>query len=344
MTVSILKLLGIFKRPDFTGILPGYGFELLLALILSLPVSGGAIAEDALPADHCKSISDDTIRLRCFDQAASNPVEGPSSNTTPRVGIWGGRILKDAERDTFTLTTLKPNYIMHTYLDTPNQEPYEFLGEEGQLDNSEIKFQLNFQTKLADNMFDDNVDLWFGYTQVAYWQLYNDDISSPFRETNYQPEVYISVLTNYEFFGMTGRSINLGIVHQSNGRAEPLSRSWNRITMDFIFERDNFALAFRPWIRINESSDSDDNPDITDFMGNYELRGLYDLNGHLFSVMARNIFDSKHRYNAELQWSFPINKRLRGLVQWYNGYGENMIDYNHKNNRVGFGILMTDWL
>jgi phospholipase A1 len=60
--------------------------------------------------------------------------------------------------------------------------------------------------------------------------------------------------------------------------------------------------------------------------------------------MARNIFDSKHRYNAELQWSFPINKRLRGLVQWYNGYGENLIDYNHKNNRLGIGILMTDWL
>ena len=143
---------------------------------------------------------------------------------------------------------------------------------------------------------------------------------------------------------MTGRSINLGIVHQSNGRGEPLSRSWNRITMDFIFERDNFALTFRPWIRIEESSDSDDNPDITDFMGNYELRGFYDLNGNLFSFMVRNIFDNEHRYNAELQWSFPINKRLRGLVQWYNGYGENMIDYNHKNNRVGIGILMTDWL
>ncbi len=89
MTDSILKLLGIFKRPDFTRILPNYGFELLLVLILSLSVSGGAIAEDALAADHCKSISDDANRLRCFDQAASDPVEGSSSNTTPRVGIWG---------------------------------------------------------------------------------------------------------------------------------------------------------------------------------------------------------------------------------------------------------------
>jgi len=34
MTIRILKLSGIFKRPDFTGILPGYGFELLLALII----------------------------------------------------------------------------------------------------------------------------------------------------------------------------------------------------------------------------------------------------------------------------------------------------------------------
>jgi len=48
--------------------------------------------------------------------------------------------------------------------------------------------------------------------------------------------------------------------------------------------------------------------------------------------------------NSELQWSFPIKRRLRGLVQWYNGYGENLIDHDHKNNRIAIGILMTDWL
>ena len=73
-----------------------------------------------------------------------------------------------------------------------------------------------------------------------------------------------------------------------------------------------------------------------DFVGPWEVFTV--------SAMVRNIFDSENRYNAELQWSFPIKRRLRGLVQWYNGYGENLIDHDHKNNRIGIGILMTDWL
>jgi phospholipase A1 len=74
------------------------------------------------------------------------------------------------------------------------------------------------------------------------------------------------------------------------------------------------------------------------------MRGLYSWNNQLFSVKVRNVFDKEHRYKSELQWSFPIIQNLRGLVQRYNGYGENMIDYNHDNHRIGVGTLMTDWL
>jgi phospholipase A1 len=56
------------------------------------------------------------------------------------------------------------------------------------------------------------------------------------------------------------------------------------------------------------------------------------------------VFDSEHRVNSELAWSFPITRRLRGLVQWYNGYGENLIDYNFNMHRIGVGVLLTDWL
>ena len=189
------------------------------------------------------------------------------------------------------------------------------LDEEDDLDNSEIKFQPSFQTKLADNLLGQQADLWFSYTQVAYWQLFNGDVSAPFRETNYEPEIYAAFLTDYQLFGLTGRVVNLGITHQSNGRAEPLSRSWNRIYAEFVFVRDDFSLSFKPWYRIEESSDEDDNPDIEDYLGNYEIRVYQKWNGHLFSAMLRNVFDSEHRYNSELQWSFPIKRRLRGLVQ-----------------------------
>jgi phospholipase A1 len=91
-------------------------------------------------------------------------------------GIWDRRIEEDARRETFTLTARKPNYILVTSMSTPNQAPYEFTGAADRLDNEEVKFQLAFQTKVADDLIGGNGDLWFGYTQVSFWQLFNGEI------------------------------------------------------------------------------------------------------------------------------------------------------------------------
>ena len=108
----------------------------------------------------------------------------------------------------FTLTARKPNYILVTSMSTPNQAPYEFTGSADRLDSEEVKFQLSFQTKMADDLFGGNGDLWFGYTQVSFWQLFNGEISAPFRETNYEPEVVLSFLTSTELFGLKLRAVN----------------------------------------------------------------------------------------------------------------------------------------
>jgi phospholipase A1/A2 len=259
-------------------------------------------------------------------------------------GIWEKRIEADARRESFTLTARKPNYILVSYMEQPNQAPYAFTGSTDRLENQEIKFQLSFQTKMGDDLLGGNGDLWFGYTQQSYWQLFNSAISAPFRETNYEPEVYFSLLTGYELLGLKLRSIDAGFVHQSNGRAEPLSRSWNRVFADFKFVRGDLALGLRPWLRVKEDPQDDNNPDIRDYLGSYELRAHYHWKGQTFSFMGRNLFDSDQRYNAELDWTFPIKGRLRGMVQWYKGYGESLIDYNYKMNRIGVGVMLTDWL
>lgn len=258
--------------------------------------------------------------------------------------LWAKRIEDDARRETFTLTARKPNYILVTSMSTPNQAPYEFTGSADRLDNEEVKFQLSFQTKMADDLIGGNGDLWFGYTQVAFWQLFNSEISAPFRETNYEPEVYLSFLTSYDLLGLKLRAVNAGVVHQSNGRAEPLSRSWNRVFAEFQFVRGDFALSFKPWVRISEDPAEDNNPDIENYLGRYELRAFYHWRGQVFGAMLRNLFDSERRTSAELSWSFPIANRLRGLVQYYHGYGENLIDYNFHTHRIGVGVLLTDWL
>jgi phospholipase A1 len=258
--------------------------------------------------------------------------------------LWERRIEEDARREVFTLTSRRPNYILVTSMREPNQAPYQVDGSAERLDSEEVKFQLALQAKVADDLFGGNGDLWFGYTQVAYWQLFNGGISAPFRETNYEPEAYLSFLTEWQAFGLRLRSVNLGVVHQSNGRTEPLSRSWNRVFADFQFVRGDFALSFKPWLRIREDPEEDNNPDIENYFGRYELRALYYWRRQVFGVMLRNIFDSEQRLNSELSWSFPISGRLRGLVQWWNGYGESLIDYNYNMHRLGIGVLLTDWL
>jgi len=297
----------------------------------------------------CGRIEDPTERLACYDKA--NPPHGhtkaelsPDEGVKPSASIFAQRWAQDAERKTFTLTAYRPSYILPiSYNTKPNNAPYQEEDPDAKLDHNEIKFQISFQLKIDNSFLGTNGDLWFSYTQRSWWQAYNKDFSSPFRETNYEPELYWSTLTDYELFGLRGRQFNIGVVHQSNGRAEPLSRSWNRVYASLGFERENFALIVKPWVRIPENSKNDDNPNITDYMGHGEVWTYYQRHNQLFAFMLRNV-EHLDRGGAEFDWSFPIARHLRGLVQLYNGYGESLIDYDHSNHRIGIGLLVTDWL
>lgn len=291
--------------------------------------------------DNCADIKNDAARLRCYDAASSRAA---AERATRSVSLWEQRILDDADRQTFALGSYKPSYIMYTRMRDPNPASYISTGPDDPLRHSEAKFQLSLQTKIANDLFEDDGDLWFAYTQTAYWQISNSQISFPFRETNHEPQAHIAFVTDYSLLGFTGRSINLGVVHQSNGQPRPLSRTWNRLFAEFHFLRGGYILTFKPWLWIRDNQSEEDNPDIEDYYGRYELRAAYGHKGHLYGLMLRNILDRDHRYNAELNWSFPISGRLRGFAQWYGGYGESLIDYNYKQNRVGIGVLMSDWL
>ncbi|HET7362253.1 MAG TPA: phospholipase A [Burkholderiales bacterium] len=262
-------------------------------------------------------------------------------------GLWEKKLEDDASRESLTFSAREPNYILFTYMSSPNKAPYRDLiaqSSKNELDKAEIKFQLALQTKAADNLFGGNGDLWFAYTQVSYWQTFNNETGA-FRESNYEPEVYLSFLTDYKLLGLKLRTVDAGLVHQSNGRAGlPSARSWNRAFANFMFVRGDFALGFKPWVRFSEDAATDDNPDIENYLGHYELRLLYAWKRQIFSAMLRNITSSEHRINSELNWSFPIARRLRGLVQYYHGYGESLVDYNYNMNRIGIGVLLTDWL
>jgi phospholipase A1 len=254
---------------------------------------------------------------------------------------------KETGQDWFVLTPHRANYVLPVaYNNSPNIDVYGGAVSEDDIDNTEVKFQLSIKYQLFDNIYKDNWDLYIAYTNLSYWQAYNSNYSSPFRDTNHEPEAWVQYDTDWDlFWGIKSKTISGGIWHQSNGRTEPLSRSWNRLYLNFVFERDNLAFAIKPWYRIPEDDDDDDNPDIDRYLGYGELRAAYKWNDHTFSMMFRNnLRGSGNKGAVELGWSFPLYKKLKGYVQYFNGYGQSILDYNDSANTIGVGLALSDIL
>lgn len=262
-------------------------------------------------------------------------------------GRW--ELARDSKLGTFNMRAYKPVYLLPAFWSSsPNTRPTSSAdGQELRLegvDDIETKFQISFKTKAVENLFGDNGDIWMGYTQSSRWQVYNTDNSRPFRETNYEPEVLLVFRNSYSIGGWKGRMAAVGINHQSNGRSDPFSRSWNRIMFNVGLDREDWALTFRPWIRISDGDD-DDNPRIEDYLGRGDLTVVHTRGDQIFSLMARHSMRGGDRSRGALQfdWGFPLSSHLHGHLQLFSGYGETMLDYDHRATYVGFGISVLDW-
>lgn len=255
---------------------------------------------------------------------------------------------ESANNDPFSLRPHKPNYIIiSNNMASPNETPFKdaFPDKNTHFQPWETKFQISFKVPLARGLFNGRADLYAAYTNRSFWQQFNKEGSSPFRDSNHEPEAWLSFKNDTTLLGFHNSVIRTGIVHQSNGQAGTLSRSWNRVYADFIFERGNWFFSAKPWWRIPENFEDDDNPDIDDYLGNFELGGLYKRGDQTFDFMIRDNLSTSDNHGAiQLNWSFPLSKDVRGYVQWFNGYGESLIDYNAYTNSLGFGIQLTDWL
>jgi phospholipase A1 len=228
--------------------------------------------------------------------------EAPEDSGLPQTEMEDGDVQEpsiiaqrvNAEKATrfnpFVLSPHKRNYVLlASYNDKPNYSIYNL--PEDDFDRVEMKFQFSFKMPVIEDVLGTNADLYAAYSNLSFWQAYNRNISSPFRETVHEPEMFLVVPNDWSVLGWRNSLMQFGVVHQSNGQGGYLSRSWNRIYANFLFEKDDFLVSFRPWVRIQESDD--DNPDITDYVGHYEMRGIYKRGDHTFSLMARNLTENR---------------------------------------------------
>ncbi len=351
----------VLKEWQADLILPGKimvrAIPLFLFASFLLPVTGHGedLQNCMLEAMESTKFEDMTVaqlRLKCEEEIEAGKVFTPEGEVAD-MPVVKERMHQDREHvlQPFTLMAHKPNYILLAAYNNSGYDPSlyqeEFDNPDYQNDDTEAQFQLSVKFPLLVNLFNDTMDIYGAYTNRSFWQVYNSKESAPFRETNHEPEIWAQFHPGWELWGFTNTWNSFGVVHQSNGRGGTLSRSWNRIYGWFTVERGNLAMSVKPWYRIPEDESDDDNPDITDYLGHYELSATYKWEKNVFSIMSRNNLESGFDKGAvELSWSFPLwdYPYLKGYVQYFNGFGESLIDYDRRVNRIGIGFSLTDWL
>ena len=241
----------------------------------------------------CALIEDGVKRLACYDsyippekaQATVPPEQKQAVNQAveqakPKHSLLNA--LMEKQRELFSYSggpvSYRPTYLMpFTWMFDPNQSPQSpsqpAAPYDQELDSKEIKFQLSFKMPLLTGMFNGPNSLWFAYTQRSFWQAYNSDYSAPFRETDYEPEAFLQHDTNFKIGPGTLDYVGIGIDHQSNGRSDPYSRSWNRLMGHIGYSTDNWLFIVRPWYRLPESQGKDDNPGYPGIPGLCRLLG-----------------------------------------------------------------------
>jgi phospholipase A1 len=222
-------------------------------------------------------------------------------------------------------------------------------------DTTETRLTLSVRTKIAQGLFayhGEGMDsLWLAYTQQSYWQLFNGDISRPFRSTDHEPEIlYVAPIQSALPGEWRMRLGGVGFVHQSNGQSLPLSRSWNRLYLLGGFERDNMQFYARVWTRTDRNNSHDDNPDITDYMGHGDLNFRWQMDRkNLFTAMGRYAF-GPNRGAVKLEWfrnladtGIGLPSGLRLHTQIFSGYGDSLTDYNFKRTVFSVGFALVEW-
>jgi len=259
-----------------------------------------------------------SLCLRAVDDNTSTPANDTNHETT---------FITETH-----LLTHKKNFVLFMMYDFNPHEEYR--------DAKETMFQISLKRKLLNKVFGKDIQFYFGYTQKSFWQVYDGEHSRPFRETNYNPELFFArkMTEPYQEYGL--HHIYAGYEHESNGQSTLTSRSWDRLYAQAFFKRGDWGGSLKMWHRFSEPKKKDptdpygdDNPDILDYYGHTEINLHYDYYDHRFGLFIR-------KQAAMVDISIPFGE-VYFYTRYFNGYGESLIDYDIYVQKIAFGIQLN---
>ncbi|OFZ46911.1 MAG: hypothetical protein A2381_03695 [Bdellovibrionales bacterium RIFOXYB1_FULL_37_110] len=204
--------------------------------------------------------------------------------------------------------------------------------------DTEFIFQFSIKLPVIGNP--EKTVLFAAYTQKSFWQVYSAKESRPFREHNYNPDVFLkSAGKNF--------NVDLGIEHESNGKSEPNSRAYNRSYLKLNLNTALVKTSLKGWLTLSEEQalapyykDMGKERSIDDYYGNFELEITWFMGKVHFYNLAR--YNHKTKYGAyKGNCSIATNSWIAPFVEYFKGYGDSLIDYNHSIERYTLGIIIS---
>jgi phospholipase A1 len=203
--------------------------------------------------------------------------------------------------------------------------------------NTNIKFQLSISQRLTRSRLPLDTYLYIHFTQKTIWNILQESL--PIYDLNFNPGIGIGhlIIHRNKYAG----NAYIMLEHESNGKDGASSRSWNKVSFGGYFLLSKYVdMHLKTWIPI---VDSDNNRDILEYNGLAETRFNYIHPNKRFLFSLTSTWRSRSfSFNTQWELSFRMNSNLNQyfFVQYYNGYGEYLLDYNvHKSMlRVGFVI------
>lgn len=211
------------------------------------------------------------------------------------------------------------------------------LGQKPTAMNSDVKFQISLAIRLTNATLPWNTFLFLMYTQKTFWNVFEN--SMPMRDLNFNPGIGWSkpFFNKDRYVG----KLTLLLEHESNGRDGDASRSWNKVSLaGSTLITDWLMVHAKFWIPI---VDGMNNRDILKYSGIWQSGFVASTLNKKFSLgvtlVKRKGWNLNFNTVVDGIWRVSDKTNLNLFLQYYNGYGENMMDYKQYHSRIRAGII-----
>lgn len=208
--------------------------------------------------------------------------------------------------------------------------------------NTNIKFQISIAQRLTNATLPWGTYLYLFYSQKCFWNILEN--SMPMTDLNFNPGIGLTkpLFVKNRYVG----KVSLILEHESNGRDSIESRSWNKVSLAAnIIIDPNLMVAGKVWIPI---IDGMHNKDILDYCGIYQMSVQAMTDNRKFTgsltLVKRKGWNLNYNTILELAYRFSRKANQYFFLQYYNGYGEGLLDYNKFHSQLRVGIVIKPQL